>query len=67
MTIGPTAPPPDSGSTLTRSRGVAATGDLDGDGKADIAISSILANPGTGGIVRTHAGEVYILYGRGDR
>jgi hypothetical protein len=42
------------------SRGVALAGDLDGDGISDIAISSILASPNN----KTHAGEVYVIYGR---
>jgi hypothetical protein len=44
------------------SRGAVGLGDIDGDGKRDFAVSAMLANPDG----RTHAGEVYILYGRGD-
>jgi hypothetical protein len=54
---------PDSQPTTIHSRGVAAIGDIDGDGRGDYAIGSILADPNT----KTDAGEVYILYGRGDR
>lgn len=49
-----------------RSYGVARAGDLDGDGKGDIALGSILADPRrdriTGEGVR-NGGEVYIIYG----
>jgi hypothetical protein len=41
------------------SRGIAPAGDLDGDGKADFLISSVLASPGG----KTQAGEVYMIYG----
>lgn len=41
------------------SRGVASAGDLDGDGRADLLISSILASPEG----KTAAGEVYLIYG----
>lgn len=44
------------------SRGVARLGDIDGDGRDDYAISAMLADPNN----RQDAGEVYILYGRGD-
>ncbi|MGD8453541.1 MAG: integrin alpha [Phycisphaerae bacterium] len=44
------------------SRGVAALGDIDGDGNDDYAISAMLADPSG----RVDSGEVYILYGRGD-
>jgi len=44
------------------SRGVARLGDIDGDGRDDYAIGAMLADPNQ----RTDAGEVYILYGRGD-
>jgi hypothetical protein len=54
---------PDGQPTTAYSRGVAALGDIDGDGRADYAISSILADP----VGKTDAGEVFILYGRGDR
>jgi hypothetical protein len=53
---------PSNNSTIVRSRGVAKLGDFDGDGKLDFAISAILANPDG----KRNAGEVYILYGRGD-
>ncbi|NLX21703.1 MAG: hypothetical protein GXY55_08530 [Phycisphaerae bacterium] len=42
-----------------QSRGVSAAGDVDGDGRADIMISSILASPDG----KTEAGEVYLIYG----
>ncbi len=45
------------------SRGVVSLGDIDGDGFTDFAISAMLANPNA----RVRAGEVYILYGRGDQ
>ena len=45
------------------SRGVAAIGDIDGDGRADYALSSILADP----FGKTNAGEIYVIYGMGDR
>jgi hypothetical protein len=45
------------------SQGVIGLGDIDGDGFADFAISAMLANPNA----REHSGEVYILYGRGDK
>lgn len=48
--------------TTVYSRGMSALGDLDGDGRADYAISAMLADANH----RTDAGEVYILYGRGD-
>jgi hypothetical protein len=44
------------------SRGVARLGDIDGDGKGDYAISAMLADPNG----RVDAGEVYVIYGRGD-
>ncbi len=54
--------PNDDPSTIY-SRGVVGLGDTDGDGKADFAISAMLADPEA----RQNAGEVYILYGRGDK
>ncbi|MBP7935733.1 MAG: FG-GAP repeat protein [Phycisphaerae bacterium] len=41
------------------SKGVASAGDLDGDGRADLLMSSILASPEG----KTAAGEVYLIYG----
>ena len=45
-----------------RSRGIAGSGDIDGDGRADLLLSSVRAAPRD----RTRAGEVYLLYGKGD-
>ena len=53
---------PGGGSTTAYSRGVARLGDVDGDGRADYAISAMLADPDS----REDAGEIYILYGVGD-
>ncbi len=53
---------PANGSVQVFSRGVARIGDIDGDGRGDYAISAMLADP----LGRTDAGEVYVLYGRGD-
>ncbi|MFO0840223.1 MAG: integrin alpha [Phycisphaerae bacterium] len=53
---------PANGSVTVYSRGVSHIGDIDGDGRADYAISAMLADP----LGRTDAGEIYILYGRGD-
>jgi hypothetical protein len=44
------------------SRGVAKIGDIDGDGKADFAISAMLDDPGG----NVDAGEIYIIYGKGE-
>lgn len=52
--------------TRGRSFGLATAGDLDGDGKADFTVGSVLADPRrdriTGEGVR-NGGEVYIIYG----
>ncbi len=53
---------PGGASTTAVSRGVARLGDIDGDGRDDYAISAMLADPNS----RIDAGEIYILYGRGD-
>lgn len=45
-----------------RSRGIAGAGDVDGDGRGDMLISSVFASPRD----RVRAGEVYLLYGIGD-
>jgi hypothetical protein len=50
---------PSGGWTRANSRGVAALGDIDGDGFDDFAISAMLASPDRA----TEAGEVYICYG----
>lgn len=53
-------------SSRGRSRGLAAAGDVDGDGRSDILIGAILADPrrdpNTGVGVR-NGGEVYLVYG----
>lgn len=51
---------PGGGSTIAYSQGVAALGDIDGDGAGDFAIGAMLADPGA----RVDAGEVYVLYGK---
>lgn len=45
-----------------RSRGIARAGDVDGDGRGDILMSSVSASPRD----RAAAGEAYLLYGVGD-
>jgi hypothetical protein len=45
-----------------RSHGIAAAGDVDGDGRGDLLLSSVRASPRD----RVHAGEVYLIYGEGD-
>ncbi len=54
---------PDNQPTQIYSRGVARLGDIDGDGRADYAISAMLADPNG----KTNSGEVYVIYGRGDQ
>ena len=58
----PTLPPSDNG----RSYGLNSVGDVDGDGKGDFMIGSILADPrvnaNTGDGV-TNGGEAYLIYG----
>lgn len=53
---------PGGGSATAFSRGVARLGDIDGDGRDDYAISAMLADTIDG----IDAGEIYIIYGRGD-
>lgn len=54
---------PDANRPVTvNARGVAKLGDIDGDGRDDIAISSMLADPNG----KTDSGEVYVIYGSGD-
>ena len=53
---------PDNTPVQVFSDGVVSIGDLDGDGFGDFAISAMLADPQE----RTDAGEVYVIYGRGD-
>ncbi|MCZ6651625.1 MAG: integrin alpha [Planctomycetota bacterium] len=43
----------------TRSQGLAYAGDVDGDGKDDVLIGAIFADPNN----KTNAGEVYLIYG----
>jgi len=56
------SPDPNAPVLTVDSRGVIGLGDIDGDGRGDYAISSMLADVSG----RTDCGEVYILYGRGD-
>jgi len=56
------SPDPNAPVVTVDSRGVVGLGDIDGDGRADYAISAMLADVSG----RTDCGEVYILYGRGD-
>lgn len=49
-----------------RSRGLASAGDVDGDGRADILIGAVLADPRRDpntGIGVSNGGEVYLFYG----
>ncbi len=58
---------PDQVPVTVYSKGVAGIGDVNGDGKADYAISAMLADVHDevyDGV--TNAGEVYVIYGRGD-
>lgn len=49
---------------MTRSQGLAYGGDVNGDGRSDLLVSSILADPLTGsGVPKTNAGEVYLIFG----
>lgn len=63
-TLNPAGTPP---TPPILSRGVASIGDIDGDGLGDYAISAMLGdlsdNPNER---KTNAGEVYILYGKGE-
>jgi len=45
-----------------RSFGIAGVGDVDGDGRGDIVLTSVAASPRD----RAAAGEAYLLYGTGD-
>jgi hypothetical protein len=45
-----------------RSVGIGAAGDVDGDGRLDLMLSSVKASPRD----RVAAGEVYLIYGSGD-
>ncbi len=54
---------PSGGSVTVTSQGIARLGDIDGDGREDFAISAMLADPQPD---KVDAGEVYVLYGRGD-
>lgn len=57
---GTTTREPTPGNMRTfRSFGIGGAGDVDGDGREDILLSSMLADPGN----RTNAGEVYLIYG----
>jgi hypothetical protein len=45
-----------------RSKGIAGIGDVDGDGRGDVVLSSVFASPRD----RVRAGEAYLVYGQGD-
>lgn len=45
-----------------RATGISAAGDVDGDGRRDLLMSSVLASPRD----RVRAGEVYLIYGTGE-
>lgn len=45
-----------------RANGIATAGDVDGDGRREILLSSVSASPRD----RVAAGEAYLIYGRGD-
>lgn len=61
-TVSGVNPDPTAPDVVITSQGIARLGDIDGDGREDFAISAMLADPNG----KTDAGEVYVLYGRGD-